>query len=396
MEDSAILTKIINDYPDALSDRKKLQALLLDFYPQDRLKRNTLMMVFDDGIAEEMQTLTKVDNITLGRFVKSLVQGYGIRTENAKEAVCVWAKASGLLQASERITEADNQKESVISEIEWVNADENNYYEYEDTSRGIRIIRFVDFDEPVITIPNMIDNKKVLEIGNYAFKGCVGIEKVIISDGIEIIGNGAFLNCKELKEVVLPKTLKRIGTTDPTGCPKILGSLTKYEGAFEYSGLESVNIPSSVKIIGENTFSSCMRLRSVVLPNGLKEIKENTFCWCKSLKDVKIPQGLVTIRRAAFTGCESLQSVMLTEGVKSIEQGAFAGCKSLESIYIPDSVGEIGGGKSSVYSQTFGQPDERHKDFTILCNAGSYAMQYARAQQIKCARAQEKEDILWQ
>lgn len=396
MEDIAILTKIINDYPDALSDRRKLQALLSDFYPQDRLKRNTLMMVFDDGIAEEMQTLTEADNITLGRFVKSLVQGYGIRTNNAKEAVYVWAEASGLIKASERITEPDNQKESVISEIEWVNADENNCYEYEDTSRGIRIIRFVDFDEPVIKVPNMIDNKKVLEIGNYAFKGCVGIEKVIISDGIELIGNGAFLNCKELKEAVLPKTLKRIGTTDPTGCPKILGSLTKYEGAFEYSGLESIDIPDSVKIIGENTFSSCMKLKSVVLPNGLKEIKENTFCWCKSLKDVKIPQGLVIIRMTAFMGCESLRSVMLTEGVKSIEQGAFAGCRSLESIYIPDSVGEIGGGKSSVYSQTFGQPDERHKDFTILCNAGSYAMQYARAQQIKCARAQEKEDILWQ
>ena len=42
MEDYKILAKIIQDYPDALSERKKLQALFSDFFPQDRLKRNTL------------------------------------------------------------------------------------------------------------------------------------------------------------------------------------------------------------------------------------------------------------------------------------------------------------------------------------------------------------------
>lgn len=386
MEDFEILANIINDYPDALSDRKKLQALLSDFFPQDRLKRNTLLMAFDDGIADEMRQMTQIDEITLHRFIKSVVQGYGISSERAKKVVMAWAKAMGLVMAAEQKTAVPDD---LSDSVKWINAGDNTQYEYEETSRGIRIIRFMDFDEPVVTIPNMINGKKILEIGNYAFKGCVGIRKIVISDGIEILGNGAFLNCRELKEAVLPRTLKRIGTMDDTGCPKILGSLTKYEGAFEYSGLESIEIPAGVKVIGENTFSSCMRLKKVVLPYGLKEIKENTFCWCRSLEEVEMPDDLVIIRMSAFAGCESLRSVILPEGVKSIEQGAFAGCKNLERIYIPDSVGEIGGGKSSGYMQTFGQTDERHKDFTIICNAGSYAMQYARAQQIKCARAQD-------
>lgn len=386
MEDFEILANIINDYPDALSDRKKLQALLSDFFPQDRLKRNTLLMAFDDGIADEMRQMTQIDEITLHRFIKSVVQGYGISSERAKKVVMAWAKAMGLVMAAKQKTAVPDD---LSDSVKWINAGDNTQYEYEETSRGIRIIRFMDFDEPVVTIPNMINGKKILEIGNYAFKGCVGIRKIVISDGIEILGNGAFLNCRELKEAVLPRTLKRIGTMDATGCPKILGSLTKYEGAFEYSGLESIEIPAGVKVIGENTFSSCMRLKKVVLPYGLKEIKENTFCWCRSLEEVEMPDDLVIIRMSAFAGCESLRSVILPEGVKSIEQGAFAGCKNLERIYIPDSVGEIGGGKSSGYMQTFGQTDERHKDFTIICNAGSYAMQYARAQQIKCARAQD-------
>ncbi|MCH5258683.1 MAG: leucine-rich repeat domain-containing protein [Lachnospiraceae bacterium] len=385
MEDHRILARIVKDYPDALSDRKKLQALFSDFFPQDRLKRNILLMVFDDGITEEMQAATNLDTMALHRYVKSVSQGYGIKTESAEEAVLAWARAIGLSLDTEEAPEEGGETDS---EVEWVEGGGENAYEYEETPRGIKLLRFIDFDDTVVTIPNMIGGKKVSEVGNHAFKGCVGIEKIVVSDGIEILGNGVFINCKELKEVVLPRTLRRIGTSDPTGCPKILGTMTKLEGTFEYTALEDVVIPDSVKYIGEYAFANCSRLQRVVLPDGLKEIRENTFCWCKSLREVVFPEELRVVGMEAFEGCEALQNVTLPEGVNSIEQGAFAGCRNLESIYIPDSVGEIGGGRGSGFIQTFGEPDDRHQNFTILCNAGSYAMNYARKQQIKCAKAQ--------
>lgn len=386
MEDHRILARIIKDYPDALLDRKKLQALFSDFYPQDRLKRNILLMVFDDGIVDEMQTAAALDRIALHRYVKSVSQGYGIQTGSAEDAVLIWARAMGLQLDTDAADEAEDEVSE--SEIEWAESDSGSAYEYEETPRGVKLLRFIDFDDEVVTIPNMVDGKRVTEVGNHAFKGCVGIEKIVISEGIEVLGNGVFMNCKELKEVVLPRTLKRIGTTDPTGCPKILGTMTKLEGTFEYTALEEVVIPDSVKYIGEYAFSGCNRLKRVVLPEELKEIKQYTFCWCKSLQEVVFPQDLRVVGMEAFEGCESLKNVVLPEGVNSIEQGAFAGCRSMESIYIPDSVNEIGGGKGNGFMQTFGQPDDRHTDFTILCNAGSYAMSYARKQQIKCAKAQ--------
>lgn len=393
MEDYKILAKVIQDYPDALSERKKLQALFSDFFPQDRLKRNTLLMVFDDGIVNEMKDLTQIDRVMLHRFIKSVEQGYGIKTRNAENAVITWAQAMGLsldnaanAPAAGSIPAATPEKEQTVEE--WTEVESDSLYEYEEMPRGIKILKFVDFDESVVVIPNVIEGKKVIAIGNHAFKGCVGIEKIIVSSGIEILGNGVFLNCKNLKEVVLPKTLKRIGTTDPAGCPKILGSLTKFEGAFEYTALENLDIPDSVKYIGEHTFSSCGKLKKVKLPYKLAEIKENTFHWCRSLEEVIFPRELEIIRMSAFEGCESIKAVDLPEGVKSIEQGAFAGCKNLKTIYIPGSVVEIGGGKGNGFVQTFGEPDERREDFTILCDAGTYAMQYARAQQIRCARTQ--------
>lgn len=386
MEDHRILARIIKDYPDALTDRKRLQALFSDFFPEDRLKRNTLLMVFDDGIVDEMSRLTQIDRITLHRYVKSIGQGYGIQTGSAENAVLAWAKAMGLSfdTETETNTDADTAAET---EVEWTESGGENAYEYEETPRGIKLIRYIDFDDMVVTIPNMIGGKRVSEVGNHAFKGCVGIEKIIVSEGIEILGNGVFINCKELKEVVLPGTLKRIGTADPAGCPKILGTMTKFEGTFEYTALENVEIPDSVKYVGEYAFSGCGSLKRIKFPSELKEIRENTFRWCKSLEQIVFPKALEVIRMEAFEGCESLKEVILPEGVKSIEQGAFAGCRNLESIYLPDSVSEIGGGRGGGFVQTFGQADDRHANFTILCNAGSYAMNYARKQQIKCARA---------
>ena len=391
MDDDKVLAGIIRDYPDALSDRKRLQALLLDFFPQDRRKRNLLMLVFDDGMVSEMRGLGQMDQMTMHRFVKSIELGYDIRTKSAEAAVTAWAKALGLSmdgngdKREETQVSVDRQKPS--SEKEWVPCESDSLYEFEETSRGLRILKYIDFDEPVVVIPNIIEGKKVIAVGNYAFKGCVGIEKIIISEGIEILGNGAFLNCKGLKEAVLPGSLRGIGSTDATGCPKILGSEIKYEGAFEYSGLESVTVPDSVKYIGENSFAGCGQLKRAVLPDKLREIRENTFRWCKSLREVVFPRELEAVRVSAFEGCGDLQTVDLPEGVISIEEGAFAGCKKLESIYIPDSVTEIGGGKGTGFLKTFGEPDERHEDFTIRCNIGSYAMQYARAWQIRCMKA---------
>ena len=385
MEDHRVLARIIKDYPDALSDRKKLQALFLDFFPEERLKRNILLMVYDDGIVQEIQKMARMDRISLHRFVRSVSQGYGIREESAEEAVLAWTAALGVAVEPDTVLDDGDGGADAVDEA----AGEAGglSYEYEETPRGLKLTRFIDFDDEVVTVPGRIGQKKVSEIGNHVFKGCVGIEKIILSEGIEVVGNGAFLNCKELKEVILPGTLKRIGTADPSGCPKILGTMTKLDGAFEYTAIESIEIPDSVKYVGEYTFAGCEKLRRVVMPPGLDDIKDNTFRWCKSLQDIVFPRTLERIGREAFEGCESLKEVVLPEGVAGIEEGAFAGCRSLESIYIPDSVVEIGGGRGSGFIQTFGQPDDRHPDFTILCHAGSYAMSYARKQQIRCAKA---------
>ena len=120
MEDFEIVGRIIRDYPDALSERKKLQALFLDFFPQDRLKRNTLLMVYDDGIVNEMKGLAQMDRMVMHRFVKSVEQGYGIRSKNAESAVLTWAQAMGLLPDHGSSGAGCSVQEKVLAEEESV------------------------------------------------------------------------------------------------------------------------------------------------------------------------------------------------------------------------------------------------------------------------------------
>ena len=126
MEDDKVVAGLIHDYPDALSDRKRLQALLLDFFPQDRRKRNLLMIVFDDGIVGEMRSLGQMDKMALHGFVRSIEQGYDIRTKSAEAAILAWAKAMNLSvddkdgQREEAAASADGQKPVPSSEKEWV------------------------------------------------------------------------------------------------------------------------------------------------------------------------------------------------------------------------------------------------------------------------------------
>lgn len=84
---------------------------------------------------------------------------------------------------------------------------------------------------------------------------------------------------RTIRKIVLPDGLVRIGTS-----------------AFcELLALEEVNIPSSVKFIGEYAFRDCYRLKRIVVPEGVSEIKANAFSMLDGLGEleyVELPSTL--------------------------------------------------------------------------------------------------------
>lgn len=94
--------------------------------------------------------------------------------------------------------------------------------------------------------------------------------------------------------------------------------------------------------------------KKVTIPNGTVYIVNNAFQNNKEITQVEIPSSVKRIGEGAFTGCTNLKGVTIncdytyndagqvTIGVEEIEGKAFFGCKNLESIIIPDSVTYIG------------------------------------------------------
>lgn len=71
-------------------------------------------------------------------------------------------------------------------------------------------------------------------------------------------------------------------------------------GTFYSSLLESVTVPSSVKIIGWWAFFDCANLKSVKLESGVQQIKYGAFINCISLGEVDIPPTVYNIENDAF------------------------------------------------------------------------------------------------
>ena len=147
----------------------------------------------------------------------------------------------------------------------------------------------------------------------------------------------------------------------------------KEKGRFEgCSSLESVQLPSTLKIIGAYAFMGC-KLTSITIPNGVTSIGDGAFAGqydsynsysnkretykenANRLQNLAIPDSVTRIGNSAFLQC-GIQSLKLGNGLKEIENGAFAG-NSLTDLTIPDSVTRIGRSRKGAKDSSFGQEE---------------------------------------
>jgi hypothetical protein len=100
--------------------------------------------------------------------------------------------------------------------------------------------------------------------------------------------------------------------------------------------MTDVNLPNSVRSIGEGAFYYCTSLPTVVLPAGLEYLDAFAFAGCSSLQEVTfIPEGMEMIGRYAFYQNTGVQSVDLPSSVSYIGDHAFDGCVNATTFDTP-------------------------------------------------------------
>lgn len=99
--------------------------------------------------------------------------------------------------------------------------------------------------------------------------------------------------------------------------------------------IDSIDIPRTVRKIGDHAFAHCENLSEIVIPGTVEEIGCQAFERCKNLRKVVIQPGCRHIGRSAFLNCRDLTEVILPDTVTTIEAYAFAECGNLARVKMP-------------------------------------------------------------
>lgn len=263
----------------------------------------------------------------------------------------------------------------------WVEYHSQGDFETADFGGGCIITGFnYTGDYITVAIPKVIRGKQVLaiaggdELAGGAFRDKTEVGMVIIPQGVQSIGEYAFYGCENMSRIALPDSIESIGANAfgntlwsnshsnesvmtigqwIIGHKGNLNSQLTFENeiigiadeAFKDEGiLTRVNLPLSLKYIGNSAFDGCINLRTMSLPDSLLEVGDSAFHNCKSLGKVELKANVKAIGSYAFSKCINLTQLILEDGVAFIGEYAFTGCEKLNSINIPKSVTTISKG----------------------------------------------------
>ncbi|MBQ7184851.1 MAG: leucine-rich repeat protein [Clostridia bacterium] len=165
-------------------------------------------------------------------------------------------------------------------------------------------------------VQKVVIESGVTSICDSAFKDCIFLTNISMSNKLISIGARAFYRCSSLRTISIPN-VSSIGQETFFGC----------------ESLTSVSIPTSVSSIGNSAFSGCTNLASVSLDgNNLRTIGANAFNGCSKLNNITIPNGVTTLGNQAFSQCGSL-SITIPDSVTSIGNDVFS--KTTPTITVP-------------------------------------------------------------
>lgn len=186
-----------------------------------------------------------------------------------------------------------------------------------------------------VNIPGFVDGKAVYKIDDAAFssegnksrkKQLNAVETVVIPNTVQVLGEDVFAGCKKLKKVVFSDAVLVI----PDG--------GEFDGFFSgCEELEEVVLPKYLEELQRGVFHWCTGLKSIVLPNTLKYIGSQAFAECRSLTNISLPDSVEEIADRAFRGCDSLTEIVFPSKIKTVREYTCSG-KQLERVVLPEGI----------------------------------------------------------
>ena len=222
-------------------------------------------------------------------------------------------------------------------------------YEITDQFTGKTNIK--SFDE-------LIHFRSLRTIGANAFRGCTGLESIVLPEGLSSIGENAFYNCKGLKSLTsMVKSPFAINDNTFAASPVAdyiynnVPLLVPVNSAERYASTPGwkkfSNIVEMVHFADKEVERICLEnfdtngdgmlsgdeVRAVTSIEAL--FKGNKII--RSFDELQYFTGVDRLKISAFLDCTGLQSIVLPPSITSIGNKAFNGCSALVSITLLNS-----------------------------------------------------------
>ena len=160
------------------------------------------------------------------------------------------------------------------------------------------------------------------------------IKNVQFAGNVTSIGRGAFLMCS-FPTIDIPASIRSIGEN----------SVDTINGLVSFNvSPDNVNYSSEDGVLFDKSRETLLRYpenktdAGYTVPETVKAIAASAFSNCRYLTSVVIPDSVKTLGEYAFAGCGQLKEAVIGSGIKRIEEGTFYNCFKLNQVTIPQSV----------------------------------------------------------
>ena len=171
----------------------------------------------------------------------------------------------------------------------------------------------------VFNVDSLIEGKTSLGVS--LFYGRTGLQSIELPSTLTSISASLFNECTGLTSIVIPNSVTTIGDSAFNGC----------------SNLTSITIGTSVTSVGTTSLQGCSKLTSLVFPNSVTNIGNQCCRSDSKLEIIDIGTGITNIQNMAFYQCSKVQYYIVRATTPpKLGSAALAGVSGYV-IYVPDA-----------------------------------------------------------
>ena len=257
------------------------------------------------------------------------------------------------------------------------------------------------YDLPKLQKVTFAEGSVLETLGESCFAAIPSLQEITLPETVTDIGARCFYRCEALERVNIPSTVRHVGTyafnatklytNEETDYVYVDSWLVAVKNQELHKTVTKLDLKQGTVGIIDNCFYKAPILEAVQLPDSVRIVGQYAFSGIETLVRFEAGRNLEVLQEGAFANCTGLYVLLLNRSLQEIGAYAFYGCSTLDNnsldgnSIIPQSVKRIG---AYAFMQTmlWGKPENN------IIYAGNWVVGFA--ENAKLGAAELKDSVV--